>query len=66
MIWILHRLKTIMALARLKAWQTSAVVSLFPDGRTVVTGYENERTAIAAMRRDWDRGADDTWVWSRG
>lgn len=65
MNWLLHRIRIIIGLARLRGHETSAVVSRFGDGRTVVTGYGSEEEAVLAMHRDWQRGAFDTWVWSR-
>ena len=65
MAGLLHRLRTFFGLAMLRACETSAVVSRFPDGRTVVTGFGNEAEAVRGMHADWHRGASDTWVWSR-
>ena len=62
---VFHRIKIFIGLLLLPRCQTAAVVSRFPGGRTEVTGFESEADAIAAMRRDFLGGAEDTWVWSR-
>jgi hypothetical protein len=66
MAWLIHCVRMIMGLARLRGYHCYAVVSRFDGGRTVVTGFESEAEAVLAMHADWHHGANDTWVWARG